>query len=359
MIRRRNPFPGVSTKPDRHGKLRHRLRRTVKGLKVDTYLPGPYGSPAFRAAFEEALEGARIAAPKAQPGTFNHLIVAYLESPAFRSLAPSTRESKLRRLNWIREAIGAGRYANLRPDQVESLMTKKNGPTSANRLRKDLAEMFNYAAWRLGFKWPNPAKLADSIKVRSTGYHTWTDAEITAYRDAHPSGTTPRLALEIILGTGAARSDAVALTRSNIKGGHIRYRRKKTGIAAELPVMSELARELDYIPPGQMVLLATESGTAYTPKGISRMFPQWCERAGLVGCSTHGLRKARARILAEAGATENEIMSYLAHATPKEGATYTAAANRSAMTTSAVAKLLNKEPTNLSNRSGKLDKWRA
>ena len=148
----------------------------------------------------------------------------------------------------------------------------------------------------------------------------------------------------------------MALTRSNIKGGHIRYRRKKTGIAAELPIMSELARELDYIPPGQMVLLATESGTAYTPKGISRMFPQWCEHAGLMGCSTHGLRKARARILAEAGATELEIMSYLAHATPKEGATYTAAANRSAMTTSAVAKLLNKEQTNLSNRSEKLDK---
>ena len=242
MKHRRNPFPGVSTKPDRHGKLRHRLRRTVKGRKVDTYLPGPYGSPAFRAAYEEAIEGARIAAPKAPPGTFNHLIIVYLESPSFRSLAPSTRESKLRRLNWIREAIGAGRYANLRPDQVELLMAKKTGPTSANRLRKDLAELVNYAARRLGFNGPNPAKLADSIKVRSTGYHTWTDAEITAYRDAHPSGTTPRLALEIILGTGAARSDAVALTRSNIKGGNIRYRRKKTGIAAELPIMPELVR---------------------------------------------------------------------------------------------------------------------
>ena len=39
MKHRRNPFPGVSTKPDRHGKLRHRLRRTVGGRKVDAYLP--------------------------------------------------------------------------------------------------------------------------------------------------------------------------------------------------------------------------------------------------------------------------------------------------------------------------------
>ena len=355
-MRYRKEFAGVTVVRDRHGKLRYRLRRTIRGRRVDVYLAGVIGSTEFRAAYDEAIEGARVAAPKAQPGTFNHLIVTYLESPAFGSLAPSTRESKLRRLNWIRQAIGAGRYANLRPDQVESLMAKKNGPTSANRLRKDLAELFDYAARRLGFKGPNSAKLADSIKVRSTGYHTWTDAEIAAYRDAHPSGTKPRLALELLLGTGAARSDTVALSRANLKGGQIRYRRKKTGIAAELPIMSELARELDHIPPGQMVLLTMESGTAYTPKGLSRLFPQWCEQAGLMGCSTHGLRKARARILAEAGATELEIMSYLAHATPKEAATYTAAANRSAMTTSAVAKLVNKELTNLSNRSEKLDK---
>ena len=269
MNRRKNPFPGVSTKPDRHGKLRHRLRRTIRGRKLDAYLPGPYGSPAFRAAYEEAYEGARITAPRAKPGTINHLIVVYLESPAFRSLAPSTRESKLRRLNWIREAIGAGRYENLRPDHVETLMSKKNGPTSANRLRKDLAELFNYAARRLAYNGPNPAKLADSVKVRSTGYHSWTDAEIAAYRNVHPSGTKPRLALELLLGTGTVRSDVVGLTRANVRGGRIRYRRKKTGIAAELPIMPELARELDYIPPGQMVILTTESGTAYTPKGLS------------------------------------------------------------------------------------------
>ena len=349
MKRRRNPFPGVATVRDRHGKLRHRLRRTIKGRKVDCYLPGPCGSPEFRAAYEEALEGARVTTRRGEPGTFSHLVVCLLESPAFRSLAASTQGSKLRRLNWIREAIGAGRFAKMTPLHVETLMVKKNGSTSANRLRRDLAELF-------GFKGPNPAKLADPVKVRSTGYHTWTDDEIAAYRDAHPSGTKARLALELLLGTGAARSDVVALTRANIKGTRIHYRRKKTGIAADLPIAPELAHELSYIPPTQMVLLATEAGRAYSPKGLSGLFPQWCEQAGLKGCSTHGLRKARARILAEAGATENEIMSFLAHATPKEAATYTAAANRTSLTTNAAAKLANKEAKNLSNLSDGLDK---
>ena len=59
MKRRKNPFPGVNTVEDRHGKLRHRLRRTIRGRSIDIYLPGPYGSPEFRTAYEEACEGAR------------------------------------------------------------------------------------------------------------------------------------------------------------------------------------------------------------------------------------------------------------------------------------------------------------
>ena len=59
MRRRKNPFRGVYTSEDRHGKLRHRLRRTIKGRTIDCYINAPYGSPEFRAAYEEAIEGAR------------------------------------------------------------------------------------------------------------------------------------------------------------------------------------------------------------------------------------------------------------------------------------------------------------
>ena len=49
-MKRRNPFPGVSRVTDRHGEVRFRFRR--KGF--DTYLPGPYASAEFRAAYEAA-----------------------------------------------------------------------------------------------------------------------------------------------------------------------------------------------------------------------------------------------------------------------------------------------------------------
>ena len=78
---------------------------------------------------------------------------------------------------------------------------------AANRLKKDLSQLFRFAARRYRFKVRTRAALADSHKERSTGYHTWTDEEIETFRDKFPSGTKARLALELFLGTGAARQD--------------------------------------------------------------------------------------------------------------------------------------------------------
>ena len=353
MTRPHNPFPGVSTKPDRHGKLRHRLRRKIKGRKVDAYLPGPYGSPEFRAAYEEAIEGARVAGRRAQPGTIAYLVEGYLSSAAYRDLAPSTRAAKLMRLDWIREAIGQARYAKFEPRHVEALMEKKGGAEAANRLKKDLSQLFRFAAKRYGFKDENPAALADSRKVRSKGYHTWTEEEIDIYRSTHPTGSKARLALEIFLGTGAARQDAATLTRANIRGNRIHYSRGKTGQKVDLRILPELAAELAHLRPAQMVLLSREDGSkGYTSESFGNMFRRWCEEAGLPPhCAAHGLRKAGARRLAEAGATEFEVMSFLGHGTAREASRYVAAANRPALADSGMAKLEAETRTKLSNLS--------
>ena len=359
MPRRRNPFPGVATVEDRHGKLRHRLRRTVKGRKVDVYLPGPYGSPEFRQAYEEAIEGARIAGRRAQPGTVGYLIEAYLDSVAYRNLAPVTRANKRGRLDWIKEVVGRARYAKMEPRHVEALMAKKGGPVAANRLRKDLSQLFRFAAKRLGYAGTNPAALADAHKAESSGFHTWTDQEIGIYRAVHPTGTKARLAFEILLGTGAARQDAAALTRSNIRGGRLFYRRGKTGQEVDLPILPELATELAHLPPDQMMLLAHGSqDRAYTPESLGNWFRGMCTAADLPHCSAHGLRKAGARRLAEAGGTEFEVMAFLAHRTAQEASRYVAAANRSSLTTSGLAKLGSESATKLSNLSERLDKLR-
>ena len=356
MKRRKNPFPGVSTVEDRHGKFRHRLRRTIRGRTIDTYLPGPYGSPAFRAAYEEVVEGTRVATRRARPGTVGYLVATYLVSAAFRNLAPATRAAKRGRLDWIREAIGQARYAALQPRHVEALMEKKGGPEAANRLKKDMGQLFRFAAKRYGFAGQNPAALADTHKVRSQGFHTWTGDEVETFRAAHPIGSKARLALELFLGTGAACQDAAAMTRANIRGPRLSYRRGKTGQEVNLPILPELGKELAHLPRDQMMLLAHGTqGKGYTAGSLSNVFRDMCAEAGLNHCSAHGLRKACARRLAEHAATEWEVMAFLAHRTAKEASRYTAAANRAKLTTSGMAKLGADHERILSNLSERLD----
>ena len=356
-MRRRNPFPGVLTIADRHGKLRHRLRRTVKGQRIDCYLPGVIGSTEFRAAYEQACEGVRVAGHRARPGTIAYLIESYLESVAYRGLAPGTQATKRGRLDWIKRSVGAAVYAKVEPRHVEALMGKKGGPAAANQLRKDMSQLFRFAAKRLGYAGPNPAALADTHKAASGGFHTWTEDEIAVYRAAHRNGTKARLAFEILLGTGAARQDAAALTRCNIRGARLHYRRGKTGQDVDLPILPELVAELAHVPPGQLMLLAHgERAKAYTPESFGNWFRDRCTEASLPHCSAHGLRKAGARRLAEAGASEFEVMAFLAHRTAKEASRYVAAANRATLADSGLAKLRNKTGGNLSNLPERLDK---
>lgn len=190
--------------------------------------------------------------------------MTYLETAAFRNLAPITRANKRGRLDWIRAGIGPARYAKMEPRHVESLMEKKGGPEAANHLGENLRRSFAFAAKRYGFKGQNPAALADTHRVRSAGYRTWTDDEVETFRTAHPTGSKARLALELFLGTGAAR-------------------------------------------------------------------------------------------LAEAGASEYEVMSFLGHRSAKVASRYVAAANRAKLADSGMAKL-GAETGNLSNPPARLDK---
>ncbi len=136
----KKPFPGVTRAPGERGKVRWRLRRTIKGRKIDTYLPGVWGSAEFRAAYEAAISQP---APKTAGrfGTFDHVISAYRGHASFTALAPSTRYSKGKRLDAIREKIGPESLYDLLPHHIENMMDRKGGPHAANRLLKELSEL--------------------------------------------------------------------------------------------------------------------------------------------------------------------------------------------------------------------------
>jgi integrase len=106
-----------------------------------------------------------------------------------------------------------------------------------------------------------------------------------------------------------------------------------------VPVLPALARALDAVPPGQPTYLVTEFGRPFAVAGFGNWFSDRCREAGLTGCSAHGLRKAAAARLAEAGATEAELMAVFGWEKADMATLYTRAARRDRMAWDAMAKL--------------------
>ena len=353
MTQRKNPFPGVTRSPDRHGVVRFRFR---KG-SFTTYLPGPYGSVAFRAAYDEAMAGAKAPNRSTTPhGTLAWLIESYLGSPKYKNLSDSRKRSIRGELDWLRGIAGTAQFKDFQTRHVEKMMSKKIGPTAANTVKKNLSMLFNFAIKRgMGITF-NPARYADRLKENPDGYYTWTEDEIAQFLAFHGEGTKARLACLLILNTGAARQDVARMGWQNVKAGVISYRRGKTGVAADLPIMRDLQAELRHVPADQMIFVTHGQGLPYKPTTFGNWFKDQCRLAGLPHCSAHGLRKAAATRLADHGGNEYEVMSLMAHSTPKEGATYTKKANRAKLNASGMAKVYGANTEqDLSNLGGRLD----
>lgn len=139
--------------------------------------------------------------------------------------------------------------------------------------------------------------------------------------------------------------DAVALGPWNIKGKRIQYRRQKTkrsnGMLVSIPIHDDLMEVIEALPDDR-TFLATQQGNARAAASLGNAMRRWCDAAGLKVCSAHGLRKACARRLAEAGATAHEVGAVTGHKTLKLVQLYTEAAGREGMADSAFDKLISR-----------------
>ncbi|OLS51886.1 tyrosine-type recombinase/integrase [Rhodovulum sulfidophilum] len=345
MTRRKNPYPGV-----RKNVVKGRIYWRFERGDFRTNIPGPYGSPEFLAAYEAALAGSKTTnASTALPGTLAWLIEEYLRSLRFQGLSVSRKRTIRLELDWLRKEAGKYQFERLEVRHVEALMAKKKGSTAANTVKKNMSMLFNFAAKKLGYTGSNPARYAERMKTNPDGFHTWTEEEVDRFLKRHGPGTKARLVMLLALNTGMARQDLACVGRQHIKKeGRIEYRRHKTSVAADLPILPELAEELRHVPRDRMLFVAQDnSDKPYAVASLGNWFRDRCVEANVPG-SLHGLRKAGATRLADAGASEWEIASYLAHTDTTQAAVYTKRANRARLADSGSAKLRAVKMSNLS-----------
>ncbi|WP_249110388.1 tyrosine-type recombinase/integrase [Neokomagataea anthophila] len=303
-------------------------------------------SPNFMAAYQAAAQGAKAEAAvmvqRKHSGSLRDVIETWYATAHYKALEPSTQAVYKRLLERMRGANYANNPVMLMESRhVRSIMNQYSAsPTTANRMLRLLSMLMEHAI-QMGWAESNPTTGVPRLKIKSEGIHSWTDAEIEQYEARWPSGTRERLALALLLYTGQRRSDVVKMGPKAVAGKAIYVRQQKTGTELIIPIHQHLQDELDqWTPNVSGTFLATDRGSPMSVNNFYNHFKDWCASAGLSPeCSPHGLRKAAARRLAEAGCTTHQIASITGHRSLAEIARYTRAAEQMELAKSAMSRL--------------------
>ena len=346
----RRPPKYVHHKQDRHGGPGFWYFERKGYARVR--LPGLPWSPEFMAAYEAALGGKPlpIAAKNVHPGTMADLIAKYYSSAAFGSLERSTQQVYRRIIERIREQHGTKPVGLLEPRHVRKFASEIQKPTAAKRFVSILRVLLEHGI-ACGMIDSNPATGIKGPKVKTLGFHSWTEEEIAQFESSHEPGTRERLALALLLYTGQRRSDVVRMGPQHVRDGALRIVQKKTGAELCIPVHPELTAIIQASTNEHMAFLITAQGKPFTSAGFGNWFREACNVAGLPRCSAHGLRKAAARRLADAGATEHEIAAITGHESLREVERYAKGANQARLARSAQAKVIAAFPGTKGERS--------
>lgn len=321
------PLRHINRYPDRHGRMRYYYR--PPGGR-NTPLPGKPDSPEFLAAYQAAAAEAKppIGAGRHAAGSVAQAVSLYLGSAKFVRLADDTRRTRRNELERFRLAKGELPLAMMERRHVEKLLRDKT-PGSARNCLKALAPML---AWCVaeGLIVADPTAGIARPTGSKEGYRPWSDDQVAAFRARHPIGSKARLALELLVNTGAARVDAVRLGRQHVRDGILSFRRHKTDVLVEIPVLDGLAAILaDTKAADRLAFLLTDKGQPFTPAGFGNWFRDRCNEAGIPkGYSAHGVRKYAATLRANLGATAHELMAWFGWLTMREAERYTRNAER-------------------------------
>jgi integrase len=313
-------------------------------------------TPAFMAAYEAALNGqpVPVAGPVAKvlPRTFKALAALFYTTAKYTRANPKTQANMRTTIEWFAREHGDKTVAGMTRQDVRVIMDQQPTANTANERLKYLRALI---ACAIDHTWitADPTVGITKQKVKQGGRHAWTEAEIARYKARWPVGTAERDALTVLVCTGARREDVVALGRDNVvlveHDGVVEpllvYTQKKgedikDPVEVKLPILPELLAVIE-AAGARPTLIADVAGNAYTPDTFGRWFARACDEAGLPEhCRAHGLRKALADRLANAGATTHELAAVGGWANLNMVELYTKKFNRAVGARNAMTKLM-------------------
>ena len=324
----------ITKDTDRHGNVRLYVRMPGRPKVRLFHEPG---TEAFLEEHRRAISGETP--PKvgkhtpATAGTLAWLVREYYTSAEFKRLDERTKRVRRQILQRVVDRDGTKPFKLMEPRHLRKRRDDMSEtPEAANGMLKAVRQVFKYAIDN-DLAAHNPAEKVPYLTKVGDGFYSWTEDDIAKFETRHPIGTMARLALALMLYTSQRRSDAVLFGPGQINAaGWLQFtqqkNRRRKEITLSLPMHPELLTIIKETPTRGPTFLTTEFGKPFTANGFGNWFRKRCDEAGLPQCSAHGLRKAGARRLAEAGKTELQIRAVTGHTTSRQIDVYTKASRQ-------------------------------
>lgn len=330
--------PHLHREENRHGVHVWYVRRG-KGPRYR--LRSEFGSEAFNAEYDAAIQGKASVRGMATGGTLQWLWDAYRKSDAWRSLSSATRKQRENIMLHVLKANGSEPFGSVHPEDItDGLDRRVETPSAARNFLDTMRGLFQWAKSRRHVRVDPTAGVKAPKRRRNSGFAPWTREDVERYQAKWPIGTHERVWLDVLLYTGLRRGDAALVGPDHVQDGVVTIATEKSGerVVVSLPILDVLQVTLDAGPIGDKTWIIGKRGRAFVKEAFGNVFSEAAQLAG-VEKSAHGVRKIAATIAAENGATEAELDAIFGWTGGRMASHYTRQANRARLAAGAANKL--------------------
>lgn len=336
----------VNKTTGRDGVVRLYLRKAgMPSIPLKSPWPGK-GQEAGSALEREVQALVAAAGPKATPSTLRAALRAYeLDSPDFRALAPSTKETYLGLIKELDEDFGDLPVSTFNAEYLLQLRTiwARRGYRVPGHFLTVLRNALLPAIITGKLGGGDPFALIPGVRRphdMGEPHVIWPESVVHRVIELAIREGRFGLARAVAIGryAGPRRADIVKLTKAARKGGRFVFTSGKRKVPVSMPEDPALAAVLDGTPdhPDSLVLAYNLSGYAYTEDGFHQELVKLVKKLATakedpIDCddyTAHGLRHTFGVESALAGCTDAEGAARMGHGSPNSFATYRRQADR-------------------------------
>lgn len=344
-------YPGLIRQVLPSGAVIYRVRPKGHHSKRIQIFAAP-GDADFSRQYEMARRGvkpdkAKKPSEQAMPETIGWLVHKYQEYLEERVKAGTSSAKTLKKKRNLLAKLLENpnkKMAIPREKLIEMQDAMGSSPAQADAFIEAVAVLFDWAIDRKYLK-ENTARGIKSVYKKGEGAKPWKAADVTAFFAKHKAGTTPHVAMSVLLWTGCRIEDLTILGREHecvIDGiDALRWVPLKKGSTEVcIPLLDPLKAAVRAPKVLPKTYVAKRGGSTYASgDAMSAMFKRWCQDAGIGHLSAHGVRKGLAEVLAEMGSSQYDIMAILGHSEAKTSEVYTRRVERWNLAKTALAKV--------------------